>query len=342
MSLIFFKYIIMPKSSNHLALERQWEMLQILPDRAPGMTARALTEKLKDAGYEVTKRTVERDLQQFGLQFGICSNEISKPYGWHWIPGRKETFAGVDLADALSLTLAESVLKQLLPPSMVKVLQPKFEQAKAKLAALSEHPLAKLGEKVRYVPMTLHFEAPKVNEHVLEKMQDALVREKQIEVCYAPFNEKAKDLRLHPLCLVQRGNVPYLLATTFDYGDVRLYAVHRFESVVVLDDPITVPQGFSVDAYLVSGVMEFGGGKEIILKAKLSDALATYLTETPLHPEQKIPHREGGYQLTAKVRNSWQLHFWIMSQGPDIEVTAPKALRKQVRSSLEAALSKYD
>jgi predicted DNA-binding transcriptional regulator YafY len=332
----------MPKSSNYLALERQWEMLQILPDRAPGLSARELTERLKEAGYKVSKRTVERDLLQFEPQFGICCNDKSKPYGWHWIPGRKETFAGVDLADALSLTLAESVLKQQLPPSMLKALQPKFQQAKAKLVAVSDHPLAKLGEKVRYVPASLQFAAPTVSEKVLEQIQDALVREQQIEVRYAPFNENAKKLRLHPLCLVQRGNVPYLLASTFDYEEVLLYALHRVEAVTVLGDQIIEPNGFSVDAHLASGAMEFGGGKEITLKAKLSHQLATYLAETALHPDQKMSHRGAGYELTARVRDSWQLHFWIMSQGADIEVTGPKALRARVRSSLAAALEQYD
>jgi predicted DNA-binding transcriptional regulator YafY len=332
----------MPKSSNHLALERQWEILKCLPSRGPGITARQLTEQLKDGGYEVTKRTTERDLVQLERQFGIFCNEISMPYGWHWLPGQKDMFAGVDLADSVSLTLAERVLKQVLPPSMLAVLEAKFKQAKAKLAAIPAHPMAKLSEKVRYVPTTLHFEAPKVRAQILEPMQDALIRERQIEVRYAPFKAKAKTLRLHPLCLVQKGQVSYLLATTFDYPDVLLYAVHRFESVTVLEDLITMPKDFSIDAYLASGGMEFGGGKEIILKATLSDALATYLTETPLHPDQKMPHREGTYRLTAKVRDSWQLHFWILSQGAEIEVTGPKALRERVCSSLKAACQQYE
>jgi predicted DNA-binding transcriptional regulator YafY len=331
----------MPKSSNHLALERQWEMLKLLPGRPPGITSRQLTELLKDANCEVTKRTVERDLKQLEMQFGICCNEVTKPYGWHWLPGQKEKFGGVDLADSVSLTLAEGVLKQMLPPSMVKALQPKFEQAKAKLVAISTSPLAKLSEKVRYVPTTLQFAAPKISSKILEAIQQALVEELQLEVRYSPFSEKPKDLRLHPLCLVQRGNVPYLLATTFDYEDVRLYAVHRFEAVAVLEDPIVVPQGFSVDAHLASGAMEFGGGKEITVKAKLSDKLATYLSETPLHADQRMSHKDGGYQLKAKVRDSWQLHFWIMSQGPDIEVTAPKALRKCIFKSLNSAVARY-
>jgi hypothetical protein len=51
---------VMPKTSNHHTLARQWELLQLLPSRAPGKTSRELTSDLRDAGYEVTKRTIER------------------------------------------------------------------------------------------------------------------------------------------------------------------------------------------------------------------------------------------------------------------------------------------
>ena len=331
----------MPKSSNHLALERQWELLKLLPTRSPGIECSQLVERLGDSGYVVTKRTVERDLTQLEKQFGIRCNDTSKPYGWHWLPGQKETFAGVDLADAVSLTIAEGVLKQMLPPSMVQVLLPKFEQAREKLKAISGHPMARLQEKVRYIPNTLLFESPFVRSKILETIEQALTREKQIEVKYAPFKQKAKELRLHPLSLIQRGNVSYLLATAFDYPDQRLYAIHRFESVDLLNEPAHVPLDFNVDDYLAQGGMEFGSGQEITLKAKLSDQLAIYLSETPLNKDQKIQYKDGSYELTSKAHDSWQLQFWILSQGADIEVLAPKALRARMGSILHSTSKQY-
>lgn len=152
----------MPKSSNHLALARQWEMLKLLPGRAPGLTARELTERLKEAGYEVSKRTVERDLNDLSMQFGIVCNDAAMPYGWHWLPGQQAAFGSVDLVDALTLSLTENVLRQMLPRSMLGVLEPKFQQARTKLAALSEQLLARLGEKVRYVSPSFHLQAPTI------------------------------------------------------------------------------------------------------------------------------------------------------------------------------------
>jgi len=332
----------MPKSSNHLALERQWELLKLLPTRSPSIECSQLVERLGDSGYVVTKRTVERDLTQLEKQFGIRSNDASKPYGWHWLPGQKETFAGVDLADAVSLTIAEGVLKQMLPPSMIRVLLPKFEQARQKLKAVSGHPMARLQEKVRYIPNTLLFESPFVRSKILETIEQALTREKQIEVKYAPFNQQTKELQLHPLSLIQRGNVSYLLATTFEYPDQRLYAIHRFESVDLLEEPANIPLDFNIDDYLAEGGMEFGSGKEINLKARLSDELAIYLSETPLHKDQKIQHKNGGYQLTAKVHDSWQLQFWILSQGSGMTILSPKSLRERIRDEHTRAANNHN
>jgi len=331
----------MPKSANYLALERQWELLRILPDRAPGCTCRELVSRLEGIGYGVTKRTVERDLSQLESQFGIRCNDASKPYGWHWLPGQKESFGDVDLADAVSLSVAEGVLMQMLPPSMLRVLAPKFEQAREKLKSMSGHPIARLGEKVRYIPASLPFESPHISQPILETIEHSLVSEKQIEVQYAPLNQKPKNLKLHPLCLLQRGNVSYLLATTFDYSEKLLYAIHRFESVEVLDQKATIPEDFSIEGYLASGGMEFGSGKMITLRVRLSDTLATYLAETPLNREQKLQHKDGSYQLSARVHDSWQLQFWILSQGDGIQVLAPKSLRSRISKELSKASRQY-
>lgn len=332
----------MPKSSNHLALARQWELLKLIPSRAPGVTASELRSKLSGSGYQVSKRTVERDLNDLARQFGIACNEVSKPYGWHWLPGAQHGFGGVDLIDAVSLTMAGDVLRQVLPSKMLTILEPKLEQARKKLSALREHPLVRFQDKVRYLPMSYGFVPPTIPSMVFEAIQKALVEERQIAVRYAAFNSPSKALQLHPLSLIQRGNTPYLVATAFDYDDVLLFAVHRFNSVEVTDMAIRVPAGYSVDQHIDEGIMDFGQAESIRLRARLSDELAVYLAETPVSVDQKLSYRDGGWQVTATVRKSWQLHFWILSQGAGIEVLAPKELRRRICHALEHAYSNYD
>src|SRR5665213_102336 len=144
----------MPKSSLQLALARQWEMLKKLPNRSPGLTASQITGWLKEQGYPVSKRTVERDLIELSASFGIVCNDRSVPYGWHWMPGKQCDFTSIELTDAISLVLAEKILGKLLPASMLDALKPKFELARTKLAAMENSHYARWAEKVRYVATT--------------------------------------------------------------------------------------------------------------------------------------------------------------------------------------------
>jgi predicted DNA-binding transcriptional regulator YafY len=332
----------MPKSSNHLALARQWEMLKKIPARPPGITASALREWLKDQGFAVSKRTVERDLIELSAIFGICCNDVSIPYGWHWIPGKQYEFGSIEITDAVSLKLAEDLLRKMMPSGLLQALEPKFEQAKRKLDALDTQPYAKWTKKVRFVPNTIQLIPPRVEPTVLDKVHEALLKEVQIWVRYTAFNSpEAKNQRLHPLCLVQRGTVPYLVATAFDFEDICIYAMHRIESVDLTEEKAVIPKGFSVDGYIQQGGMEFGSGEEIQLKAWVTNELAIYLSETPLSKDQKIVYRENQWQLQATVHDSWQLHFWILSQGASMTVVSPKNLRNRIAEELESALSGY-
>lgn len=53
----------MPSAKTHTALSRQWELLQQLPKRAPGITVSELLTRLTTAGYSISRRSIERDLR---------------------------------------------------------------------------------------------------------------------------------------------------------------------------------------------------------------------------------------------------------------------------------------
>lgn len=331
----------MPRSSNHLALARQWEMLKRLPSRGPGITARELVEDLQEDGFTVTKRTVERDLVDLSGQFGIACNDEQKPFGWYWLSGANMDFSSIELTDAVSLSLAEQLLKQMLPAPLLAALRPKFDQARKKLATLDGHPMAKLTQKVRYVPTSLDLRPPSLRDAILTIIQKALIDERQLAVRYAPFNERAKELTLNPLSLIQRGTVPYLIATAEPYTDPHIFAIHRVEKAEALEAKAKLPKGYSVDQFIEEGFMHFGPATEIKLKARLSNELATYLSETPISEDQRIDFRKGSYQLEATVHDTWQLHFWILSQGANIVVLKPNTLRSSIRTNIESASKLY-
>ena len=334
----------MPANSKQSAMLRLWEMLKLLPSRGPGKTALEITKALNDAGFRITKRQVERDLKELMEAFPLDCNNTSPPYGWKWVNGASTDFPGLTVAEAISLRMVEDTLKPLLPVSVLQALEPRFRQAENKLILLSkENRKAQWVNKVRTVSPTFPLIPPVIDSAVLELVQDALLADEQIEVGYRGMgSEEVKPMRLHPLGMVSRGPVTYLVATTFDYVDVRLYAVHRMTSATRTGEPIKRPADFDLDAYIQAGGLHFGNGKTIRLSAWVSEGLARILEETPMSEDQSLKLDGDEIKLTATVMDSWQLTWWLMSQGDSIEVVSPVALRRKIAEKLADAAAQYE
>lgn len=332
----------MPKASHHQAIARQWEILKRLPRRSPGITTRQLADDLAQDGFVVTKRTVERDLLELSSLFPLVCNDKGTPYGWHWMEGEGLDLPGLTVADAISLHLVEDLLRPLLPAAMLDALMPRFRLAAAKLDVLAaENPNARWADKVRHVPAALPLQPPVIAAGVLETVQTALLHDRQLEVSYRSAGGDGARSILHPLGLVQRGPVSYLVATAFGYDDVRLYAAHRIQAATITDAAVVRPEGFDLDDYIARGAMQFGAGATLRFEARVSEELAAILEETPLSPDQIVLRNGEGQLLTATVPESWQLRWWILSQGSAIEVLAPAALRDEIGRQLGAAAAYY-
>lgn len=334
----------MPSSDHETTIARQWELLRNhLPSRPPGITTRNLRERLDAAGHNVSKRTIERDMDELSRIFPIVRNERGTPYGWHWRENARFDVLGMDLSEAVSLGLMEDVLRQIMPPAFLSALEGKFSLAREKLAALPKIPHARWKDLVRYVPPGMPFIPPSVAPCVLPAIQEALLQQRQLQVVYHSAGaDTAKEQTLHPLSLIQQGARTYLLATAYHYENPILYAIHRMTSASVLEDPAKRPKGFSLDTYLAGGGAQFCTGNAIVIKARVTDELARLLDETPISTDQKITTRAGVHTLSATVRESWQLDFWILSQGAAITVLKPVALRKHIIASLKNTLANYE
>ena len=101
------------------------------------------------------------------------------------------------------------------------------------------------------------------------------------------------------------------------------------------------PEGFSLDGYVKEGRLQFGNGDTLRLEVLVSPEVAAYLAETPLAEDQRLTTRGERTKLTATVFDTWQLSWWILSHGPEIEVVKPVKLRNQIAASLREAALQY-
>lgn len=311
---------------NELML-RQWTMLRKIPRYPQKITARALLEYLKTEGYEINKRTIERDLKAISAIFPLVSDEREKPFGWSWSKDAP-TFdlPGLSVSEALTFKMAEQYLQKLLPRSMLEQMRPHFTSASKVLNAAGQHgTLAQWPDKIAVAFAGQPLLSPEISSEISDMVNMALLDEKQIEVMYNSRSEQLeKFYLLHPLGLVLRGPVTYLIATAFDFADPLMFALHRIQTVKILDKPLTRPVDFNLQRYIDSGVFGFDNGSEIQLKARFSYAAGQHLYETPLSRDQQIRVvDDGSLIVTATVQDNAQLIWWLRGFGKEVEVIEP-------------------
>lgn len=336
----------MPSNTSRNTLSRQWELLKLLPTHGSGATARSLQESLVEAGFQTTKRTVERDLEDLATVFAIRKNDKGAPFGFSWAPPTTMQLSAITVFEALTLSLVHETLRPLIPAFMLSALEPRFALASSKLSALEKKsPTARWPEKVASVPAGLPLIAPTIDADCLASAQLALMNERQLTGrYYSAHRDKASDLMLNPLGLVQRGPITYLVATAVPYDDVRQYALHRLSGLTVSTHSAQQIEGFDLKTYVGSGAMQFGDNAtgSITLEAWVSTGLLRLLRETPLSVEMETMSSDDGGWIRAQVADSWELEWWLLSHTGSIAVTAPEALKQRLIQRLQKGLQLYE
>ncbi|MGZ8967548.1 MAG: hypothetical protein ACXW1C_06525, partial [Gallionella sp.] len=108
---------------NPDTLRRQWLMLHKIPRSPQKITARDLHESLMAEGFDVGKRTIERDLHSLSELFPLVLDDRDRPYGWSWLKDAPLfSLPGLSNAEALTLAMVEQHLNSLLPSSTLQQL----------------------------------------------------------------------------------------------------------------------------------------------------------------------------------------------------------------------------
>jgi predicted DNA-binding transcriptional regulator YafY len=326
-------------------LLRQWLMLGMIPREPRKIHTSILQRRLEEQGYPVSRRTIQRDLQQLAVVFPLRCDESAKPYGWQWMQdGKVMDIPGMEPAAALAFQLAETYLKPLLPRTMLRYLDPHFRRAREILAQMQGAGVGMWPAKVRVISRGPALLLPEVKPEVQEIVYQALFEERRFAASYRSREaSKPSDYDVNPLGLVFRHGIIYLVCTFRDSNDIRQLALHRMISSRLLDSRRRVPPGFSLDTYIRQG--EFGypvSREKIKLRVLFDRGSARHLYETPLSPDQKLKEKhDGRVLLEATVLDTLELRWWLLGFGDGVEVLEPKKLRSEFKRIAQSMAERY-
>jgi predicted DNA-binding transcriptional regulator YafY len=322
---------------------RFFTMLRMLP-RAPRKIDTATIERqLRDEGYPVTRRTIQRDLHQLARIVPLLCDE-HRPHGWSWAPDAALLdLPGMDPNTALTFILVERFLAPLLPRSTFGRIQPYLTQAQRILDALPANALGRWPAKVRVIHRGPPLRLPEIPEAILDAVTQGLLEGRRLDVAYRS-REKGDLIRceLNPLGLVLKGGLAYLVCTFWRYTDVRQVVLHRVHRAEVLDVAAVVPEGFDLDRYIQEGEFAYPVGEPMRLEAVFCHGAHLHLQDTPLSADQVMTALDDERVLVrATVENTAELRWWLLGFGELVEVLAPADLREEFRTRATAMAAGY-
>jgi predicted DNA-binding transcriptional regulator YafY len=244
--------------------------------------------------------------------------------------------------EALTFKLAEMFLEPLLPPSVRLRLSGYFDLADKRL---KESKFEHWVEKVSIVPSNLSLVPAEIEPNLLAVVYESLLKQKRFKANYQPIDRKEKSYEMNPLGLVFKNNIIYLVATVFEYTDVKQFALHRFRSAELIDKSANSPENFNLKSYIDKGGFDYPIDNifgKIEIKLRINRFIKQLLTETPLDINQHISEfNDGIYILNATVKDTEQLRWWIRSFGIGIEVLEPLSLREEFAEEIRTLSSMY-
>lgn len=330
----------MPARPSGATMERLWTLLRALPNRPPGRKLLDLVAILESAGYKISKRQVERDLKDLSVVFPLCSIENPSGWTWHWDPKAQVLLADMSNQEAMSLIALERMIKGTVPNALLAGVSGRFLRAADQISALPAAQNAIALGRVRAIAPAHAFLPPSLDESILDKLYEALLGRRKVEVVYR--TDLKLPVLLNPLGVLHRGPVSYLLATVADESAPRLYALHRIRSVKLSAEDLIEPPDFCFDTWLEQGHGGFGQGQKIDLKLRVNRNLANVLEEAPFAKDQVVFHDEQDSRIEVTVYDNWQLRWWLLSHADELTIVAPQELRDAHVRRLVAALDRYN
>jgi proteasome accessory factor B len=270
-----------------------------------------LKDHLEEQGFELSPRTLQRDLEEIRVELGI---EVAYERGanHYTVQKGKEDHAGV------LMLLERAQLMELVNTN---------------------------GKGFRELNRVVRFEELgrlRGIQH-LAPLLKAIRERREVVVSYRKFQEEGlKEYRVQPHLLKEYRGRWYLLARSESHTRPIALGVDRIEKLDVQRTKFARTGDAVPDFYdHIIGVDATPGKAERIV-LRFDPVEAKYVKSLPLHPTQKVEKEDkGGVTISLFVMPNIELQQALMGWGASVQVLEPKHLAKTIKQAHKAAVGRY-
>ncbi|MCB1052566.1 MAG: WYL domain-containing protein [Acidobacteria bacterium] len=177
---------------------------------------------------------------------------------------------------------------------------------------------------------------------ILERLVEALVLQRWVQVEYQALNKPAKSHRLAPLSLLLFRRGLYLIGRSdLNKPEITL-AVERIQALSMDKQGFAYPEDYEPRSRFEHQFGLMGGDHLEQVTLRFDAGLKPLLASRLWHPSQRFEEVEQGLLMHLEVFLTEELIAFILGFGPQLVVLKPIDLRQTIHDRLQSALNHYN
>jgi predicted DNA-binding transcriptional regulator YafY len=272
---------------------------------------------------EISERTARRDLESLALAGIPVYSLPGRGGGWELVGGARTDLSGLTADEARALFLIAG-------PAAAT---PEVRAALRKLVhalpvTFREHAAAAAGAVV-HDPSGWDHTVPGTPDH-LEALQRAVIEGVQVELDYRGRDGRASSRKVHPLGLVVKNNIWYLVADT-DAGQ-RTFRVSRVRALQLTSEPLVRPDDFDLAQAWSSIVTTVDAQRAPVRVRVRADPEMVDVLQYMFgnRVEAGAARLDGPAEVEVRAQSELMVARQLAGFGDRIEVVSPESVRRHL------------
>jgi len=179
-------------------------------------------------------------------------------------------------------------------------------------------------------------QAPVTHSAGLDKtfaqLQQAIVKKRKVNIRYhSLFEGTIIDVELSPYHLLYNKRAWYVLGRSSLHKSVRTFKLNRIRELTTTQRCFVDGEKFDVYDYLGRAWSMIPEGRIYNIKLLFLPKVANNVSEVQWHSTQKVVRNsDGSATVEFRVDGLGEITWWILGYGDQVQVLAPKTLRKRI------------
>ena len=317
-----------PQHSRLLFIDRK-----IKEGRHPNCTS--LAEE-----YEVSRKTIQRDLEYMRYQLDAPIEYIAKHRGYTYTEEQFQLPAmNIKESDLFGVYLAEKLLVQYEGTPIYDSLCSVFEKIEHSLPnKTTTDPTGDQSKFTVFPPF-----CTSIDPAVWETMIACLRSSEQVKIKYKTPGKKPVTRTFDPYHGVRFEGDWYIVGFCYLRKEIRTFSLSRITKATKTGVQFQVPEDFDFQRLSGSHFGVHWSDGDIDVKIRFSKRVADYIRERAWHPTQEIvKHDDGDVILSMTVNHLLELKRWVLSWGDEAQVLEPNTFVQEIKKTARNITQKYE